>query len=537
MSNGAGSGNLVPANNEVLRLMGLVISNAQTYFPTHRVTTDGIDKCYEVITSIIDVCERIDFSIANGVLVIEGEPTRTTDPLINILGQRLADLEISGLTLTKGLTREEFGKLFEIIFTGVPGMDEAGEGMARALAEYGIEHVKSCKVTHRVITEQEEVVSKSEGTGSGRYGECAEADGHENDSVIEQITAFFKGDITGDAEQASKCLETMLLSDVERLAKFIIEASASKSKETSPAGEGGALADVVVAYLDRIRQSLLKDWPVTSEKRKSDLKKNLLLLQQKILSRMHGFDGLVDPVAETAISEALEKLVDGLEIQTISSRYVKKRIAFLRAEQEFVQRIKAMGAEIVDESGLGEELSGQGVSSSDWQMLLMKASAREAPSSSVSESVALLVKLNELITAGRTDQEAIAGVMAQANEQVGTLAAGTGQKIETLGTRIQQLVEAYNSVEGQERAKLKQFLKALLKILAEILQELCQPITVMSGAIEMTATGCLGPVNEQQKDMLELGVASGKRVKQLIERLIEIVGVPNGLAPDKALTG
>jgi len=59
----------------------------------------------------------------------------------------------------------------------------------------------------------------------------------------------------------------------------------------------------------------------------------------------------------------------------------------------------------------------------------------------------------------------------------------------------------------------------------------------MSGAIEMTAAGFLGPVSEQQKETLELGVESGERVNQLLARLIEIVGVPKGLAPDKALIG
>ena len=536
MDNSTGSNRPVAASRELLRLMGRIFANSDMYGPHHKLTIESIDKSYNLLAPILEICERINFDMADGVLLVEGEPAGTTESFINVLAKRLTDVELAGLAMLKGLTREEYGKLIEIMFTGVPVADSEGEGMRQALAEHGVEHISALTVTYRTVTEHEEVVLKNAEKAPESLIEDAKAEEGKK-GVVEQIMAFLKSDGLVDGEQASKDLATMLLSDPERLARFIMEMAVVQPRKMTPSGEPESLADIVVARLNRVRHALLKEKPIASAKRKTALKKNLLLLGKDILRSVKELEPPAAPGTEIAISTAINEMLGEVEIKAIASEYAKKYASFARAEKDLVQQIKAMGEEQAVERGLGKQLSAEGISSSDWRTLLMKAAEVSAPGG-VSEIIALLTKLDEMVSAGKSDPTAITDVVSQVNKVSGTLASKTGKKIENLGKQIQDYIEASEDLEEPEepeRTKRKQTLAALLVILAEILQELCQPITVMSGVIQMAAAGYLGQVNEQQKEMFQMAEESGASAKQLLDRLIVIVGVPKGLAPDREL--
>lgn len=526
MDKAAGVRRPVAASRELLRLMGRIFANNDMYGPHHKLTKDAIDASYKFVAPILEICDRINFDMSNGVLLVEGEPAGTNELFINTLAKRLADVELAGLSLLNGLTREEFGKVIEIMFTGVPVADAPGEGMRQALAEYGVVHISAQTVTYRTITEQEEVVLKGAEKAAEPDGESAKEISAE--TFVEQIKAFLKGDGGLDDEQASKDLATMLLSDPERLARVIMETAVIQPRKAMISGEPESLADIVVARLGRLRRALLRENKGTSTTRKVALKKKLLLLGKNVLRDVKDLGRPTDPGAEAAISMVIKQMLGEIEINAIASEYAKKHASFAKAEKDLVRQIKDMGVEEAIESGLGKQLSENGVTAGDWRMLLVKAAESAAPGG-ISEIVALLTKLDEMISAGKSDADTISAATSQVNKLAGTLASKTGQKIEVLGKQIQQYSEE------PDEAKRKLSMKALLILLAEILQELCQPITVMSGVIQMTTSGHLGPVNAQQKEMFVMAEESGEIAKQLLDRLIVVVGVPKGMAPDRDL--
>ena len=69
-------------------------------------------------------------------------------------------------------------------------------------------------------------------------------------------------------------------------------------------------------------------------------------------------------------------------------------------------------------------------------------------------------------------------------------------------------------------------------LLAEIVQELCQPLSVINCSIEMIKSSHLGAVSDSQLEILNLASTSGDRVKLLVDKLLELSGLPTTMTPD-----
>jgi len=108
----------------------------------------------------------------------------------------------------------------------------------------------------------------------------------------------------------------------------------------------------------------------------------------------------------------------------------------------------------------------------------------------------------------------------------------------TAEKRIERLV---NEVEGGEQQQVGReskpgiSRKRLFEILAEIGQELCQPLAVINCSVDTILSGMLGDINKVQREMLALSADSAQKLKVLIDKIIDIAGVPDALVVNKEI--
>ncbi|MBN1268294.1 MAG: hypothetical protein JXB04_01795 [Kiritimatiellae bacterium] len=512
---------------DLLRQMGQVINNAALYGPAHKITSRSMHDCFASLVQLLESWPRINLSIVEGDLLVEGKPAGLKNPFVNILAGKLSELEISGFSLLRGMSKEEFYNLMELLITAKPA---EGAGFADAVTQRGLQHVHAERVKYARVTEGAVVVEEEDAAAA----EAAAAAG----VAVEQIMAFLKGDVGVKAEQIASGLHKVS-SDADQLAGLIMEAAAVRQRPGGVDG-GESLADIVVGCLRRTFTGLMKDPTAKSITGKKNIKKTMLVLEKTVLDKLHAISG-EDPEADAAIDAAIEEMIDDLEIDQLSSEYAKRRKALEKTESRVMRYIKAHEGEQEAEVNLQEKLAEAGVTPDGWRELVVKtrkepmATGRGEMDQGIAGVGVLAVLLNELddMMASMPDPRALGQKVAQLGDRVNDLADGTEQKIEKLDEKMKAEDEALAGIGETEKSKAKLSRKALMELLAEIVQELCQSLSAINCAVGMTLAGHIGDLNDEQREVLGVASNCARRLDQLLERLFEIVGLPTSLTPKK----
>ena len=114
-------------------------------------------------------------------------------------------------------------------------------------------------------------------------------------------------------------------------------------------------------------------------------------------------------------------------------------------------------------------------------------------------------------------------------------ADGTARRIGALSRQIEADRAAVESLEAASRRRgmgPQVTRRELLARLAELNQEVVQPLTVSTGAIDLIRSGKGGDLTEEQKTLLHLAAESLDRLRQIVESIGRLSGLPEGLAPD-----
>jgi len=150
----------------------------------------------------------------------------------------------------------------------------------------------------------------------------------------------------------------------------------------------------------------------------------------------------------------------------------------------------------------------------------------------ISALAALLQELDELMK-GTPETDRVTGVMQRIGAEAETVAADAEAKISELESALAQQDQMLIGVEEAERLKIKLSRRKMLELLAEIAQELAQSLSAINCAVGMLLARHLGEINSDQAEVLQVAARCGERLDKLLERLVEIVGLPSGLAPEK----
>ncbi|HEY8240174.1 MAG TPA: hypothetical protein VIH35_01945, partial [Kiritimatiellia bacterium] len=129
--------------------MGQVVNNAALYSPEHKLTVQAFEHSYTCLLKVLELVPRLNLSMADGNLLVDGKPPGVSNPFINVLAAKLDQLEIAGFSLLKGMAMEEFGKLMELLITTKA---VEGTGFADMLTQSGLEHVYAERVKYERVS-------------------------------------------------------------------------------------------------------------------------------------------------------------------------------------------------------------------------------------------------------------------------------------------------------------------------------------------------------------------------------------------------
>jgi len=535
--------------HEVIRLMGQIVNNAKLYGPDHKVTQASLETGFKFLSGVLATCQAISLTVSDGVLLSDGRPIDTKNPLVAAFAKQLISLDAAGFSLLQGMSYEDFIRLMQLVGTHPDKIKAMGGKFGDVLAQSNIQGIQARKVTYQRVTEEEVVVSK---------GKLEEALGGSGDGTgdglgIEQIIAFLKGEGTGNNEQIAGQIQAMA-SDAGQLADLILKAA--DVREGSEFQGGETLGDIVVGCLRRAYEDLLKDPAARTQQGKKDLIKTLMLLQEDMIEKLRAAGGENAADAIESVQAAVEDMVADLKVDSLAAEYMKKRKGIETTETRILKFIKshedAKDSEVFLDD-LKERLIEGGLTPEGWRELIVKSMEGGGEGEGggalpgAAELSALLQRLDQTAREGGAGEgtgagagggaEGIAGVIGEINRNLDQVTAAAEQRLRAIDRVAAELEAIPDRPKADDVRRIREARKEIFAALAELGQEFCQPLSVINSSIEMIKMGLLGPVSEPQKEMLDLAFTSGERLKHLADKLLSITGVPETATPDAGILG
>ncbi len=541
---------------EVVRALGGIFSNAYLYGPQHGVTTKAIQDAFAILQVVFGRGAEILVNLADDELIVNGMTLEQKNPLMRMFVTHLQDFEISSFTIGSDLDWEGFLKLVEVLNQKPEEMAASG-GFAKCIGDSGIAGVATKTVVYKAVTDEDEIVNKEKieevakglAAAGGQADSPEEDDGKVDEKASHTILAFLKGEVAAGDEGVAKSINAAA-NDAEKLSELILK-SAEIRRETAEIDGGESLSNMVVGCLRKAYDVLSENKTAKTQKGKKNLQKMLMLVEKEILDKMRDFSADVD-FEDDVFTEAVEEMKDELKIDSLATEYMKKRSAIDSNEKKLLRFIKAKGLDKIEGTDLKDRLFEGGLDAEGWRELLVKSGV-DGPGGqgggpggglpggggleAMGHLAVLLQKMEQTIEQVKKGQGGVEGldrVAEGVNKEIQGLVAKTEKKILNLVDDMQK--ENAADAAGQPVPEGKRMpRKKLMEILAEIAQELCQPLAVINCSVDMIRGGSLGEVAETQVDMLNLAAESGAKLQQLIDKLMQISGVPETRSPDAGI--
>ena len=527
-----------PEVDILVRTLGLIFSNTLLYGLQHGVTKQATVDGYQVLCGLFEQTPEVRFDVSEDSLLVNNNSVDLKNPLQKTCVTHLMEREITNFVLLKGMPREKFDDLLEILMAKKEDLEQLG-GFSQFVKDSGMEHVKAIKIVYQQVSDDEIVIAKGAGaTDEGR--------------TEEQILAFLRGGSDVSDDEMSKSLLARA-SDVGKLTDIIIDAAGVGGTDADGKEEDGGsvveegpskIEESIIGCLERAYESMLKDPSMKTQKGRKEMSKTLGLLEKSLLERLEeGGVGKGDQAA-LALSSAIEEMRDELAIDALASNYAKKSLAVEKGEAKILRFMKSRGLEGIESSDLKDKLAGEGLGQESWERLLRKSGvSKEMTQAEGAEGMAtgylaiLVSSLNEKLEAfaeqaarsegGEGEGGGLGDVVGQVEGEMRSAVAGMDAKLDGLAQEIKKDNEA--RVQGKSTGLTK---NKILAILAEIVQEFCQPLSVMMCVVDGLKGGSMGDVESSHLSLLELASESGDRLKVLIDKLSDISGMPDELSPD-----
>jgi hypothetical protein len=535
----------LPQAEPLLCALGQVFNVTTLYGNEHGVTRQAVRECFAVASQALDAEERIALAIFEDEPLVNEQVIATQRPLAKTFVSHLAERDIGGFAITRGVSEEEFSALIEVLNATPDELQQLG-GVAAVMEMLGIGNVEALAAQYtRIVADSEgqECAQAGPGGGEGDGTGVEDGGGEDDQSAGNGSTAvpFLAGQADDDATAAAAVLRR-IADDPARLGALIMEA-AEASHTSIELANGKTLATSVVQCLRRAYESLLLDPDSKTQKGKRKLSKNLVLVEKEILERLQR---RADPPGAgdiRAIDEAVDGMRDELAIDALASDYVKKRNAIASNEDRILKYMRSKGADGIDQSDLQERLMASGLTLTGWHELLDKSGlAMNSPDSgiaAVNHLAELLTKLGKGLEDGENVGEdttvGIFRILSSIDSELKKIVDRTERKILKMIEDIRADDILITEHDSEHEPSLRLSRRKLLEMLAEIGQELCQPLTVINCAIETIRSERLGPVTQAQADLLQLGSESTQRLEGLINKLTELSGLPKTLSPDEQI--
>lgn len=521
-----------PILHEALTALGRTINIISTYGNEHPAFEQAIETAHTAMQNLFADRKKISLGAINGKLSVDGNPTPVSGVLLKSLEHRLVRLRITGLQMTRKISKNELARLVKLLAYKEAEAFDTGLGQA-ALINITTENTR-----YEAVHEDETVANKADLEGPGGNGILVLEDGlndaneeggdSENSVHVDQIVAFLKGDVECDAEGVGDEL-TELASNPDRLGQMIMESVAIRQTTSELSGE--SLSDVILGCLRRTYDGLRKQPAFQTSDGIANLQKSLLLLEESMLDKIRLLAGEADPELDREIVQAIREMDEDLGFEHAAHAYVENREAMDQNTQQLQSFLQARGTETAE--GL---LTQTDFPPSDWRRIVMesRASSQGTPplpvESGINKLALVFEKLETLMRSDQSDTDQIEHLLGQATDNLGGTTDSTKKKLDLLSKQLTLSNEDTGTIGGNAGEMGR---KELLSSIAEIAQELMQPLTAINASVEMMLSGYVGDMAPDQRNLLSLANSSGDDLNYLMQELIKIVGIPVNRGVDK----
>ncbi len=561
------TGDIPDAVQRALDPFGRALNAACIYGPRHARTREWLDKAVGELQSVITATGPLNFNLVEGTVRVNGQALSQPAPWTRMLKARMVSGEVEGFGITSAAGIGEFTELFEALATGRPG-----ELKAR-LEQGRIPGIRPSQLRIQAVSASEVVVDESvaraaAATASTHGPEPAERGvldlGEENEGrtpppdrtpeqqiaqaatdmgvsprQFQNIIAFIKGGPESFPGPGVSGILNRAAADPERLASLITEAAVIRKNEL-PAGSGESLADIVVGCLrrtlDQVRPALSEE---TDDSGAPSGQKSLLVLERMVMDKLRALMGPVNAETNRRIKAAIREVGDHLQVDRTAMQFMDARATLTLQEQQLIALIRERGPDAFKGTAIE-----RGLASEDWQKLVVQSGTGpggggQGPGGGGGGEAALplpqaISTLADVL--GRFDElmKTQAPPLEQMRVLVKEINATVGDVVQDAGGRMTQFEQQWNDIRAH-RAGVEGVTKLMGRI-SELTQELLQPITVIKTVLNMLNESSAS--GEAQAELIQLANASGDQLKDLMDRLMRIVGLPASLSPDfKAVYG
>ncbi|MEN7973239.1 MAG: hypothetical protein ABFR47_05345 [Verrucomicrobiota bacterium] len=517
---------------KALNTLGRSVNIVSTYGIDHPAFQQAVDATVSAMGELFRTRKKILIGAFNGAMTVDEVPVATVGILQKSLERRLNCLRITGLRITRGISKNELTKIAELLASTKAEKFKAG------LNQAGLQNAEFKETRFEAVHEGEtvanelELIGKSEGNGVLVLddSECGKGDGATEPSVhVDQIVAFLKGDINIEDGNTGEELSD-LASTPEHLAQMIMESVAIRQSASQLSGE--SLGDIVLGCLRRTYDGLRKQPAFQSTQGAADLQKALLLLEENMLEKMRGIAGDSNPELDRQIVQAIREMNEDIGFQLAANQYIEHREAIEENKHQLESYVQAKGATAAEEL-----ISGTNFPSAEWRRIIVENRNGEgkqtAPSimDSLNTLTMVFEKLENVMKSSENDETRVQDLLGQANDNLEGTTHSTKKKLDSLSEQLYTIEDEDTGTIDNHAQMMNR--KELLSSIAEIAQELMQPLTAINASVEMLLSGYVGEVTPDQRNLLSLANSSGDDLNYLMKELIEIVGIPTNRGVDK----
>jgi hypothetical protein len=529
----------------VIRWFAFVLANGRVYGLDHKITQQSIGDAARAVQAYQQRHGALVFNIVDDTFQIEGVPLGTPIPSTTALARCLTTLQAQTLAFQADAGAGEVETFLKMLFVKENEVQSAN-GFANLLSASGLTHIRTEAYTYQRVADSETVVNKAMATQQGLSPEAvgeisrllndAEAPPGTPSAALRQI------DLDNETVQQELARLTAPPDDVDSLGP------AELTRQT-------------MARLQRMSDELLDSPASRTQKGRRSIRRLIKAVETDVADRLQRLGADIQAVEQLAsrVKELVEELaVDGLIAQfmklqgEIAEKERKLKRHIRRAEQrgEDAESLKSrlvssgLPAAVLEHLSQAARQGGTGSGGGDGSGGPGGAPAageggggvRPSATAPAHDGVSpppdtpladLLKRLRSTEPGDGTLPELVESILAEMKHTLQQTATRAEAQMETL-KRIVMIPAG-----RPDNADLSR--RQLLVLMAELGQELRQPLTVITGAIEMLLRDYFGTITPAQRPIVEMAADSSRDLDALIGRMIRIAGMPASLNPDEKI--
>ena len=516
----------------IVRWLAFLLANGRVYGLEHKITRQSLADATQALTLFHQRHGDFDLAVADNDFQVEGVSVGPPIASTVSLAKCLYGLNAQALCFKAGVTVADLHAFLRLLLGEKQTRQAAG--LADLLSASGVTSIRMVGYTYRRVTENEAVVEKADQAGSGFTASTAAA--------IRKLLEADTADGAGDPAPLRKADlgDDKIVEDLARIA-----APPDSADLLGPE----ALTHQTIERLQRMSDELLDEPANRTQKGRRTIRRIIKSVETDVAERLQHLGADIEAVEMLAlrVKELIEELaVDGLVAQYMKlrgevfvkesklKRHIQRAARRGESERELKSRLVAMGLPAAILENLAANGGAPGAAAAGAGTGTAPAAGENAAAPSAIPLPAtlpatpltdLLRQLQNTAPGAGALPGLVDSILAEMNKTLQQTALRAEAQMETL-KRIVMIPAG-----RPDNADLSR--RQLLMLMAELGQELRQPLTVVTGAIDMLIGNYFGPVADAQKPILEMAAESSRNLDELISRMIRISGMPTSLSPDE----